>query len=98
MWVMVEMGLELEIINCEIEVWFVVFGCLLLVGCEMCLVVLFDIGGGLLEIVVIKMGENCFVWFVNYIMYWMLFFVGVVMFFEWYGGWDVMFVVFDVMV
>ena len=54
--VLVETGLELEIINRETEARLAVSGCSSLVGREARSVVLFDIGGGSSEIAVISIG------------------------------------------
>lgn len=84
--VLVETGLELEIINRETEARLAVSGCSSLVGREARSVVLFDIGGGSSEIAVISIGENRSSRLANHITHWTSLPVGVVTLSERHGG------------
>lgn len=84
--VLVETGLELEIINRETEARLAVSGCSSLVGREARSVVLFDIGGGSSEIAVISIGDNRSSRLANHITHWTSLPVGVVTLSERHGG------------
>lgn len=84
--VLVETGLELEIINRETEARLAVSGCSSLVGRDARSVVLFDIGGGSSEIAVISIGENRSSRLANHITHWTSLPVGVVTLSERHGG------------
>lgn len=84
--VLIETGLELEIINRETEARLAVSGCSSLVGREARSVVLFDIGGGSSEIAVISIGENRSSRLANHITHWTSLPVGVVTLSERHGG------------
>ncbi|WP_431321474.1 Ppx/GppA phosphatase family protein [Rhizobium sp. YTU87027] len=96
--VVVETGLELEIIDRETEARLAVSGCSSLVGRETRSVVLFDIGGGSSEIAVIRIGDNRFNRLANHITHWTSLPVGVVTLSERHGGRDVTPDVFEGMV
>ncbi|MBE1503971.1 Ppx/GppA phosphatase family protein [Rhizobium viscosum] len=96
--VVVETGLELEIIDRETEARLAVSGCSSLVGREARSVVLFDIGGGSSEIAVIRIGDNRFARLANHITHWTSLPVGVVTLSERHGGRDVTPDVFEGMV
>jgi len=84
--VLVETGLELEIVTRETEARLAVAGCSSLVGRETDGLVLFDIGGGSSEIAMIDLTENRSNRLANHIKAWTSLPVGVVTLSERHGG------------
>ncbi|MGJ8572554.1 MAG: Ppx/GppA phosphatase family protein [Hoeflea sp.] len=96
--VLLETGLELEIVTRETEARLAVAGCSSLVGRETDGLVLFDIGGGSSEIAMIDLTENRSNRLANHIKAWTSLPVGVVTLSERHGGCLVTPTVFQAMV
>jgi len=84
-----QLGLDLEIVNRETEARLAVAGCSTLVEQETQALVLFDIGGGSSEIVLIDMSKRRSRRLVEHIIAWTSLPVGVVTLAERFGGGDV---------
>ncbi|MGF7157462.1 Ppx/GppA phosphatase family protein [Bartonella heixiaziensis] len=84
-----ETGLELEIVDRKTEARFAVAGCGTLVEPNTDAIVLFDIGGGSSEIVLLDVSQKCSLRLAEQIMAWTSLPVGVVTLAERFGGSDV---------
>ncbi|MCZ2328390.1 Ppx/GppA phosphatase family protein [Bartonella sp. F02] len=84
-----ETGLELEIINREMEARFSVLGCSALVEPSAEAIVLFDIGGGSSEIVLLDVSQKCSLYLTEKITAWTSLPIGVVTLAERFGGQNV---------